>query len=374
MSHLYQEIAESIRRRIATGDLPPGSRLPAVRELAEQWRCTPSTVNRAYRELAEEGLTGAHRGSGTWVLDSGLLGRGLITSRPELQWAGLVHRAEQYLLEALNAGHTSLQAQSALTMAVARWQALQSGPPTGNGRPADPKPFRFAGSHDLTVELLAEMVEGGPPNRPVSRMSIEFVGSLGGLIALARGEADIAGSHLWDAATASYNLPFIHRVLPNRSLALVTLVQRQLGLIVPPGNPQQLTGLAELSRPGLRWINRQAGSGTRIWLDEQLKRIGLRPEQIEGYDQEATTHMNLAQAIDDGRATAGLGIMAAAAAYGLAFVPLTEELYQLVVPAESWDRPVWQAMLAVIRSGPFAARVNDLGGYGTGATGEVTWL
>lgn len=366
MPHLYQEIAESIRRRIAAGDLKPGDRLPPVREMAQQWNCTPGTVNRAYRELAEEGLISGHRGSGTRVLENTLLANG-----PDLRWANLVNQAEQYLLESLRSGHTTDQAQSALSVAISRWQVLQQQTPVDTGRPMLERRLRFAGSHDLAVELLAQKLLEAEPNY---RLEIDFVGSLGGLIALARGEAGIAGVHLWDAATASYNLPFIRRVLPHHRSALVTLIHRKLGFIVPPGNPQRLEVLNDLTQPEVHWINRQSGSGTRIWLDEQLQQAKIGSGQINGYAREEATHMAVAQAVQSGEATAGLGIQAAALAYGLNFIPLTEEVYQLVVPEAVWDSQVWQSLLAIIRSDRFIAAVNDLGGYNTATTGDVIWV
>ncbi len=366
MAHLYQEIAESIRRQIAAGDLSPGDRLPSIRALAGVWRCTPGTINRAYQELAGEGLVSGQRGGGTRVVDNALS-----EARPDLDWANLVNRAEGYLLEALSSGHTASQAQSALSMAVSRWQTLQKEKPVESGQPPLEKGLRFAGSHDLAVELLARQLAEAEPHL---RLDVDFVGSLGGLIALARGEADVAGVHLWDAESGSYNLPFIRRVLPNRRLALVTLIQRQLGLIVPQGNPQGLAGLSDLARPEVRWVNRQAGSGTRIWLDEQVQRAGISWERIQGYDREEVSHMAVAQAVGSGEATAGLGIQAAALAYGLAFVPLAEEVYQLVVSGEAWVHPVWGALLALVRSDAFMRAVNDLGGYNTATTGSVSWL
>ena len=366
MSYLYQEIAESIRRRIAAGDLKPGDRLPPIREMAQQWTCTPGTVNRAYRELAKEGLISGHRGSGTRVLENTLQ-----ANSPDLRWANLVNRAEQYLLEALSSGHTTDQAQSALSVAVSRWQVLQKQTPVDTGQPMPERRLRFAGSHDLAVEMLAQKLLDSKPNY---RLEIDFVGSLGGLIALARGEADIAGVHLWDATSASYNLPFIRRILPNRRSALVTLLHRKLGFIVPLGNPQRLEALSDLTQPELRWVNRQSGSGTRIWLDEQLQQARIGPGQIHGYAREEATHMAVAQAVQSGEATAGLGIQAAAMAYGLNFIPLTEEVYQLVVPEAIWDSQVWQSLLSIIRSDRFIAAVNDLGGYNTATTGDVTWV
>ena len=365
MPHLYQEIAESLRRRIASGELQPGARLPSVREAAGQWRCTPGTVSRAYRQLALEGLIGGQRGGGTRVLNNVLA-----EHPPELKWAELVNRAEHFLLEALSAGHTPSESQAALGVAISRWQSLQQNEPTQADRSASTVGLRFAGSHDLAVELLLQRLRQNEPENPPE---VQFVGSLGGLIALARDEADIAGVHLWDSATGTYNLPYVRRLLPGRRLALVTLVRRSLGLIVPPGNPQEVRGLSDLIGEDVRWVNRQSGSGTRVWPEDQLGAAGIDPAQIQGYEREEATHMSVARAVNDGLATAGLGIQAAAAAYGLHFIPLTEEHYQLVVPEAVWQTPAWLAALATLRSTAFASAVADLGGYNVAGTGEVSW-
>jgi molybdate-binding protein/DNA-binding transcriptional regulator YhcF (GntR family) len=365
MPYLYQEIAESLRQQIISGELPPGARLPSVRDTARQWRCTPSTVSRAYRQLAEEGLIDGHRGGGTRVKEN------IPAEHPTpLRWAGLVNRAEQYLLEALAAGHSANESQAALSVAVSRWRVLKErGLAEAAGR-AIQAPLRFAGSHDLAIELLMQRLQ---ENSPGEQPQAAFIGSLGGLMAMARDEADIAGVHLWDAATGVYNLPYVRRLLPGRRLALVTLAQRALGLILPSGNPQGLERLADLTKEGVRWVNRQSGSGTRVWLDYQLEAADVDPGRIEGYKRVETTHLAVAQAVKSGQATAGLGIEAAAAAYGLHFIPLTEEIYQLVVPESLWETAVWLAVLATIRSESFQGAVTELRGYNTAATGQVTW-
>ncbi len=363
--HLYQEIAETLRRQIAAGELPPGERLPAVREMAQQWGCTPGTVSRAYALLAAEGLISSHRGSGTYVAENPLPGQ-----RPFLQWAALINRAEQFLLEALGQGHAPAQVQAALSVAVGRWQALQKAPPPE----ADSTPtaqLRFVGSHDLTVDLLARHLR---ERLPTASLDVRFSGSLGGLMALARGEADIAGTHLWDEATDSYNQPFISHLLPGQRIALVTLAQRSLGLMVPPGNPLGVQGLADLARPNVQWINRQSGSGTRVWLDAQLRALAIDPAQISGFGREEATHLGVAQAIAEGSANAGVGIHAAAAACGLGFVPLTQEVYQLALTEMVWETAVFQTLLSIIQSASFKEAVAALGGYDTAATGDIIWL
>lgn len=365
-SYVYQEIAEAIRRRIASGELKPGDKLPPVRTMAQNWNCTPGTVSRAYSELAQDGLVKGHRGGGTRV-SAGLL----LAERPLWGWAALINQAEQFLLEALSSGHSPAQAEAALSAAIGRWRELQS-----EGAP-EPEPekvrrldeLRFAGSHDLTVELLRNSFAEASPE---TNLSIDFVGSLGGLMALARGEADVAGIHLWDETTDSYNAPFVRRLLPGHRIVLLTLVYRSLGLITPPGNPQGLQSLGDLARPGVRLVNRQAGSGTRVWLDAQLKALGIVPESLPGYEREELTHMAVARCVEKGEATVGVGIYAAASAYDLGFVPLTQECYQLVFPATVWQSPAARSLVGIIGSTRFREAVVALGGYDTSETGQET--
>lgn len=365
---LYQEIAESLRRRIAAGELAPDDKLPPVRQMAKQWNCTPGTVSRAYSMLAQEGLVTTHRGSGTRVAASPLQ-----PQNPTWQWAALVNRAEQFLLDALHSGHTPAQVTSALSVAIARWQEMQQRESPAE-RPSSGEPeavLRFAGSHDLTVALLGRMLAEETAGVD---FSIEYIGSLGGLMALARGEADVAGTHLWDEGTDTYNIPFIRRLLPGRRVACLTLVHRPLGLIVPPQNPQNVQQVADLARAGVRFVNRQSGSGTRVWLDAQLKRLGIEETAIAGYKREESTHMAVARAVEQEEATVGLGIHAAAAAYGLDFVPLTHEQYDLVFPENVWQSAAAQVLRHVIDSQRFQEAVAALGGYDQSQMGKVMWI
>jgi len=366
-TYLYLEIAESVRRRIVSGELQPGDRLPPVREMAQHWGCTPGTVSRAYTQLSREGLVAGRRGGGTRVQPDALK-----AERPTWQWAGLVNRAEQFLLEAVSGGYTPAQAQSALSVAVSRWQDLQRGDASGS-RPASSVAagLRFAGSHDLAIELVGRLLSEEMPD---VRLAIQYVGSLGGLMALARGEAEVAGAHLWDERGDTYNVPFVRRLLPGRRVALLTLAHRSLGLIVPPGNPQGLRGLADLARPDVRLVNRQPGSGTRVWLDAQLKGLGIPPRSLPGYEREELTHLAVARAVEQGEATVGLGIQAAASAYGLDLVPLAREQYDLVLPESVWGSLAAQALIEVVRSARFKEAVVALGGYDTSETGSEAWI
>ncbi len=367
--YLYQEIAEALRRRIASGELKAGDKLPPVREMAQQWNCTPGTVSRAYGQLAQEGLVEGHRGAGTRITADSLP-----TESTSWQWASLVNRAEQFLLEAIGRGNSPAQAEAALSVAISRWREWQDRqtPPPSAQEPPDPRlALNFAGSHDLTIELLPRLLA---EEMPEARLSLEYLGSLGGLMALARQQAQVAGSHLWDEATDTYNEPFIRRLLPGRRVALLTLVHRSLGLIVPAGNPQQLRTLSDLGRPEVKLVNRQRGSGTRVWLDARLKSLPLQPEALPGYEVEKLTHLAVAEAVQQGEATVGLGLHAAASAYGLDFIPLTQEPYELVFPESVWQIPVAQALVKVVRSDRFKEAVTALGGYDTAPTGQERWL
>ncbi len=360
---LYIQIADAIRQELLAGKLRPGDLLPPVREMAERWACTPGTVQQAYKELARLGLAISRAGQGTRV-GTALPAPDL--SQGPLRRAALVHQAEAFLLEAMAAGYTPAEAESAFRAALDRWRALAVTRPE-----TTPSLLRFVGSHDPAVSLVAGRF---PEICPGCALELAFTGSLGGLIALAEGKADIAGSHLWDEESDTYNAPFIRRLLPGRRVALLTLARRRLGLIVPAGNPANLTGVADLARPDIRFVNRGRGTGTRVWLDAQLGRLGLAADAIRGYNQEAATHAEVARAISEGQADAGLGIEAAAQVYELSFLFLTTEPYDLVIPAEAWETPPVQALAAWLCTEDARVVIAALGGYETTETGQMVWV
>ena len=224
------------------------------------------------------------------------------------------------------------------------------------------------GSHDMTLDLLASHVRR---RRPQMSLASSNVGSMGGLMSLARGEAHLAGSHLLDESTGEYNLAFIRRFLKGRSVVVVNLVQRIQGLILPRGNPRSISALADLTGRDVAFINRQRGSGTRLLLDYKLAQLGVEPGDIQGYDREEYTHLAVAAAVAGGRADAGLGILSAANAMGLDFVPLLPEQYDLVIPAEHYESERVQFVLSIIGSDDFRADVDALGGYDTSTMGQV---
>jgi molybdopterin molybdotransferase/putative molybdopterin biosynthesis protein len=226
------------------------------------------------------------------------------------------------------------------------------------------------GSHDNTLDVLATLLRR---HHPALRLSSAHVGSTGGLMALKNRRAHFGGSHLFDPQTDSYNVPYIQRLLPDLPLKLVNLVHRAQGLMVLPGNPKNIMGFQDLTRPDVRFSNRQRGSGTRILLDYQLEQLKLSPDAIPGYDEEEYTHMAVAVNVLSGAADTGLGIMAAAKALGLDFIPVVTERYDLVVPETTWTDEHFQKLLEIIRSEEFKATVAALGGYDTKNTGDIMY-
>ena len=225
------------------------------------------------------------------------------------------------------------------------------------------------GSHDLTIDLLNSLLK----ERTGGRMHISSsnVGSLGGLFALKRGTAHFAGSHLLDTATGDYNRSYIRRYLPGMPVMLLTLVHRWQGLITPAGNPKKIKDIEDLTRPDIIFINRQAGSGTRILLDYELARAGIAPDDIVGYRTEEYTHMNVSMAVVSGAADVGLGICAAAKALGLDFLPVTKERYDLVIPTAYREDEKIRILIDIIRSKEFKEKVLAMGGYEVHETGNI---
>ncbi|MBU1003448.1 MAG: molybdopterin biosynthesis protein [Proteobacteria bacterium] len=224
------------------------------------------------------------------------------------------------------------------------------------------------GSHDNTLDLLADALMG--LDEPI-RLASTHVGSMGGLMAVKNGSCHLAGTHLFEPDAEDYNFPFTDKYLPGMALTLVNLAIRHQGLIVAPGNPKGITRVQDLARQDVRFLNRQRGAGTRILLDHHLKEAGLRPEDVTGYDKEEFTHMAVAVNVLSGAADCGLGIMAAAKALKLDFAPLARERYDLLIPSAFLDDPKIQAVLDLIRSPDFKARIQKLGGYETTLTGLI---
>lgn len=224
------------------------------------------------------------------------------------------------------------------------------------------------GSHDLVVDLLADCLHTTWPD---GGLSSAHVGSMAGLMALQRREAHLAPIHLLDEATGEYNRSFVRRMLPDLKAVLVKGVRRVQGMMVPKGNPLGVTALSDLGRPGIRFVNRQKGSGTRLLLDYQLKRQGIDAAAITGYGREMTTHMAVASAVQSGTADVGLGIQSAAEILGLDFIPVGIEEYDFLVPEQYLDTLPVQRFIETLKQEAFQNRVRALGGYELDSPGTV---
>lgn len=324
-----------------------------------------NTAAKAYGELERDGVLLTAPGRGTFVA-GGAQGR-LVPFRED-RLRELLGRA---VLEALSLGYSLEQIEGALALQWARWRELRASGPDAPSRPEAPDAstvLRIAGSHDLALDLLIGQLRRSAPELSVTSSN---VGSLAGLMALERGEAHLAGCHLIDEETGEYNLPFVRRILPGDEVVLVNLVYRQQGLMVARGNPRGIRGLEDLSRPEISVVNRQRGAGTRVLLDLRLRAAGIVPEKLRGYTHEVGTHTAVAAAVADGSADVGLGILSAARALGLQFIPLERERYDLAIPGPLYESDQLKPLLAAVRSEQFCAVVQEMGGYDTSDTGRV---
>jgi putative molybdopterin biosynthesis protein len=222
------------------------------------------------------------------------------------------------------------------------------------------------GSHDMTLDLLAQFL-----SRHDRRLASANVGSQAGLIALKRGEAHLAGSHLLDPETGEYNLSYIRQYLSGVPVKVYGFVGREQGLMVKQGNPKGVKGLGDLRRHEVRFVNRQRGAGTRVLLDYELTKMGIAAESIQGYNQEEYTHLGVAAAVASGRADCGLGIPAAAQALNLDFVPLFQETYQLVIPTIFAEGGLLAPLFGVMSDPEFQKTVMAMPGYNVSEMGKL---
>jgi putative molybdopterin biosynthesis protein len=222
------------------------------------------------------------------------------------------------------------------------------------------------GSHDMTLDLLAQFLA-----QYDRRLVSANVGSQGGLVALQRGEAHLAGSHLLDPETGEYNIAYLPQYLPGVPVRLMALVGREQGLLVQRGNPKSVKSLRDLSRQGVRFVNRQRGAGTRVLLDYHLHKIGISSMSIQGYNQEEYTHLGVAAAVASGRADCGFGITAAAQALDLEFIPLFQERYDLVIPKVHAGSNLLAPLFDVVASVEFRQAVGRMPGYDVTVMGKM---
>ena len=228
--------------------------------------------------------------------------------------------------------------------------------------PKSKKPaILFSGSDDLSLNGIALHLA-----KHVTLLNFP-VGSLDGLVNLRQGLCQVSGSHLLDE-NGEYNTPFIRHLFPDRDIELVTLAHRTQGWMLAPGNPLQLRGIEDLTREDVRFVNRNPGSGTRVWIDAQLRKAGIASELIRGYDHEVTTHNEAAALIQARKADISLGLQAAASAHGLGFIPLFEERYDLALMREH-EREILP-VLDYIQTEDFRRSLATLTGYNAAHSGE----
>jgi len=222
------------------------------------------------------------------------------------------------------------------------------------------------GSHDVALDLMAQFLSSQD-----RRLVSANVGSLGGLIAIRRHEAHIAGSHLLDPETGEYNLRYIHEYIPEIAVRVITLVERQQGLMVMKGNPKGIFSIEDIARHNIMYVNRQRGAGTRVLFDYHISRLGINPAKITGYEREEYTHLAVASAIVSGRADCGMGIAAASHALDLDFLPMFNERYDLVIPVEHAESDLLKPLLQLLNNDAYKNAVASLPGYDVKCMGKV---
>lgn len=349
---LYQRIIDEVRRRIAEGGLLPGERLPPTRDLARTLGADPNTVAHAYGILKAEGILEARRGDGTYV-SAHLQGDAIAAAREE-RLGEIVRRA---VAEAGKLGYGEQAIRAAFEARLA----------AGLSDPGE-RVLSFRGSHDTALDLLWTLAARREPRLRVRASS---VGSFWGLVALERGEADLTGVHLLDADTGEYNLPWIRRVLVGRRVALLRLGGREQGLMYRTDGDLVFRSIEDLGEQGVRFVNRQRGSGTRVLLDDALKRLGVPPDRIAGYGREESTHSGVAAVVARGEADVGLGLASSARALGLGFTSLAHEQYDLVALRETLDSGALDPVRDALQSDEFRALLDATGGYDAARTGEI---
>jgi molybdate-binding protein len=223
----------------------------------------------------------------------------------------------------------------------------------------------FSGSHDLALEGIAEYLQ-----ERVNILSMP-VGSLDGLVNLRQGFCQMSGSHLLDES-GEYNTPFVRHIFPDHDMEIITLAHRTQGLIVARGNPNGIKKLIDIAKPGIRFVNRNVGSGTRLWLDSELRKLKIPIDTIHGYDISVKTHTEAAMLIGTNRADVSLGLQAAAHQHGLDFLPLFEERYDLVLPRE--NETILSPLLNYLQTASFRSQLNMLTGYNSARSGEQITL
>lgn len=366
---VYQQIADQVRQQIATNTIKPGEHLPTIRRLAETLNLSPGTIMRAYRELEREGVVATKHGGGTIV--------SVLSDDPRLavlRQSRLSDMVNSHIMHALSLGYSADELDGAFRDHLSRWREERRSLTNLVTQRADSiddkRTILIVGSHDLALNMLVNMVK---ERNPELHIQVNNAGSLGGLIALQENSAHLAGIHLLDEETGEYNYPYVRHVLPGRAMAIVHLAYRIQGLIFAKTNPKQIQGIQDLRRKEIAFVNRQKGSGTRVLLDFQLRRLGILPSEVNGYENEMDTHVAVAASIAQGKADCGLGIQAAASASGLGFIPLSRERYDLVIPEEHFRSMLLFPLINIVSGGEFRNAIGKVEGYDSSQTGATAF-
>ena len=217
------------------------------------------------------------------------------------------------------------------------------------------------GSHDIVMDLIGDSI----------KLCSTHVGSFGGILAIKQRNTDIAPIHMLDEESGEYNISFIKKYFPSEDMMLVKGVERIQGLIVQKGNPLNLKEIKDILEKNIKFVNRQRGSGTRILLDYWLKNENLNYRDLKGYDYEVATHLDVAMAIKNGTAEAGLGIMEAAKIADLDFIPLAKEEYDFLINPEIKNSEKIKEFIKFLKSDFLKKKIESLDGYSLNKPGEV---
>ena len=222
---------------------------------------------------------------------------------------------------------------------------------------------------DILLDILTRHLEKKMPH---IRFLRQYIGSIDGLLALYRGNINATAVHLWDSDTDDYNVPYVRRLLPGHRTVIINLVYRMEGFYVAKGNPKEISDWPDLTKPGVRFINRERGSGARVLVDEKLRRLGIAHNLIDGYEKEEMTHLAVASCVARGEADVGLGTeKASTQVQDIDFVPLQKERYDLVVLKDDFEKPHFQSLFAVLQSQSFRNGLIGMGGYDLTRMGEI---
>lgn len=223
---------------------------------------------------------------------------------------------------------------------------------------------------DVILDILSRYLEAHPEGR--RRILRSYIGSYNGLYALYQGKVHVATAHMWDGDTDQYNVPYVAKMLPGTPALIINLVARLQGFHVAKGNPKHIESWRDLTREDILIVNREKGSGVRILLDERLRKMGVATSQVKGYDRECSTHLAVASAVARGEADVGIGNeKTGLQVKNIDFLPIQKEKYDLIIKKEDLEKPIYQAVIEIIRSKSFQDEIEGLGGYDLAQTGEI---